>query len=340
MAPRLAKAWTGILTIITTVAERERQPATIVISALGGGLGHCMRGLGLARALSQRGFTVEVLSNGALVEQWQQQHQWPWLTVFSGTLSRGRVQRIIGEKIQQTPCSVFIADVFAAGLGGELTTISWPQNTLRVLLSRRLQRWYADKCRAFASSYDLHIAVGEPDPYDFTHTIHAPPVIYSQGSERLAAQQARAHFGIFDQRPLVVIVASGNTHELLQARNLHRDLATKHRQHHIKLLLPQHRQPRLGQLLTGIDAVISNGGYQTVWECRLSGTPIWARPQHRRYDNQFARLTAREYWRTRSQLAHRLSTLQRRKARSFNWPNGAEYTAEIIIRHLAQNTNS
>jgi hypothetical protein len=82
-------------------------------------------------------------------------------------------------------------------------------------------------------------------------------------------------------------------------------------------------------LMNGIDALVGSGGYNTVYEARSTGTPLFAKPLPRMYDRQSARLHENERFENFEQLLPRIPEC-RPPAVSLNYINGTHSGVDLI----------
>ncbi len=305
-----------------------------LIYALGGGLGHVQRAGALARALEGRGIDCTVLANSALLTPGWRARQ-PWLVDLSGLRDPALLRRRVREAVSAGDHAALVVDTFPRGLLGELADLSGLFAGPRGLIGRELAPVYGQRPMVMAArrNYDLHLLPGEGRADRDVPTLRTEPWLICDADACLPPQLGRARLGCpADGRPVVVLPASGTRTEMLRQRELHGllsrwlgDVA------HLRLLHPARRLPPLLRLLPAVTAVVGAGGYNTVAECRATGTPLLATARPRRYDRQDLRLRPAERWQNPIELHYRLRALLDRARPSFrHYRNGVHPAAAAV----------
>lgn len=277
--------------------------------ALGGGLGHLVRSLGLARAAVARGHQVTLLANSAYA---------PLLPVFVelGSLStfveipasfdRGQVTEFIQRTLRDQAFDVFVVDTFPRGLAGELPEILPTLSAKKVLVHRDLNPRYVEQANLarFVDHYDLLLSPGELGPLaKFAHTHLTAPWLIRDFDELLDQPAAWKQLRIDRiDLPVIAVIAAGFPAETQAMSELAQRLAKSLSDRaNVRLIAlgPLPDTPNCPAIslwptlaaIRGIDLIIGAGGYNTVWEARTTQTPLIAVGRPRMYDRQDVRLS-------------------------------------------------
>jgi len=298
--------------------------------ALGGGLGHGMRALSLARELARTMGGQHIL----LVN-----------SPFAGTL-RAAVDRVevtvrtlrptasaaesgawvLSQRDELQP-DLFVVDTFPRGLGGELAEWlpGWRAG-LKVLVSRVLPESYVRQFQLASFSrdtFDMIFAPGEPSWWNADEAVvtRTGPWLVRHADELLAPEDAAQRLGCARHERCVLVVGSGTRDECREWIDWFRDLLSRWPAAGppLRLALPNEianldglptgvivRHVPLVELLTGAAAVVGNAGYHLVQETRWLGVPGRFLARRRLYDEQGGRLRDDERATSLAGLATRL----------------------------------
>ena len=267
----------------------------LLVYALGGGLGHLQRSLSLCRSAGRRGHQSVILSNSPA-----------WPRVAANLACPGvRVQHLGGNEhavpaaanswLERDDFDALIVDTLPRGIVGELAHRL--PNVPTVFVHRDLTADYASKPGVIAAvqRFDLMLCPGERGPLQHRNAILTAPWVMFDSDELLERSAVRAHFACPADRALCVVCDATDRSEAdglaALAHALRQQLASVV---HVHLATLEDTWP-LQRLHLGIDLLIGSGGYNTVHEARLSGTPLRAIPRQRFYDRQHRRLQAAEW---------------------------------------------
>lgn len=328
----------------------------LLIHALGGGLGHLQRSLALARALSERGAEAVILHSGLLAPDALAERVADFATLItlpSPVALGGREAwraHLRTQLIALSEPGVFAAlviDTFAEGLLGELGPGSppeaqlWPAKRILVRRARRTPE-VPEALRRCALILEPGEAPAAPAP-EGVPVVRTAPWLIAGPDELLPRRSARRVLGLDADPglPLIGVIGSGTGAEIedlaAAAEGLRAALSERAE---VLLLDPRTpeaaaRWPLLG-LLPAFDLVIGAGGYNTVYECRATRTPLLALARRRKHDDQAARLGPRERVRSLAELPARvaleLTRLGSRAERRPAFRHGAGDAAEAVLR--------
>jgi len=309
-----------------------------LIYALGGGLGHLVRGLALARAAVRTGVDVRLLTNSPfaglvpLADELDSES-----VVIDADAERDEVAARVRAELDHRDFDLLVVDTFPRGLAGELAGLDI--GTPRALVHRDLSPTYVEQfdLRAVVRTYDLVLLPGERGPLADDSAVETAPWLIRDADELASPEDARTELGVTDESPLVCVVASGKAEEIAAAEERVRQLA-EHlgNRAHVRFLsvLKIGSCPPfwpLIRLLPGVDLLVGSGGYNTVYEARATGTPLLAIPQQRLYDRQDQRLRAEESI-DAAELNERVAAV-RRKPTTPRFENGV-HAAVRALRSL------
>ncbi len=246
----------------------------IVIYALGGGWGHLTRAISLAGALPP----ALILTNS------------PYAGIISAAMPQLVIEAVVTRqqavrRIEEIAPRILIVDTFPRGLGGELTAFLAKCPARKVLIHRDLApdyiEWAANLPNFVATHYDLILCPGESGPFS------------NLPEARLTSPWlVRPPVPVPNQAP-VVVCAAGNVEELSWYGEVCSFLSTKIEFQCLAAERPA-GCPRGNWIchwpaidfIAGAQVVIGGAGYNTVYECVVTGTPLIARPWPRKYDRQ------------------------------------------------------
>lgn len=299
----------------------------LLISACGAGYGHAQRAWSLDRAAAKKGVAAVVVTTASLPPRWCRRYRRHIDARY--TRSRPRLKSLLQNVISHYHPTHLIVDSFPRGLVGEW--IDGEFNGPRVLIRRPLVPRYdrQEPIRTAIGSYDLVIQPGEQAPTDGARSIWTNPWLSHDATELFSEQKSREILSVDQSSACVVLPRCGTKAEALAQARLALDLRC--RAPDVAWLSPRpHSIPPLLRLLPGISGVVGAGGYHTVHECRATQTPLKARPQARRYDQQRLRLKDVERYRTPPELVAWARTLPA-KAPRITYQNGVHHAVDAIM---------
>ncbi|MCA9666928.1 MAG: hypothetical protein KC503_15120 [Myxococcales bacterium] len=206
---------------------------------------------------------------------------------------------------------VLLVDTFPGGSFGELVA-ALELVPHRVLVRRRVKDSYSqDKSyNALMPLYSELIVPGEagrPAIVDAQERgRHVAPILIREREELLPREQARAALGIEDERRAVYVTLGGGGYDSTSSMLLALVDALVPRGWHVVVgagplyVGPERRGPHITwlerytpvELLAGVDAAVSAGGYNAFHELMFAGVPTVFLPQPRIADDQRARVEA------------------------------------------------
>ncbi len=284
----------------------------LCLYALGGGLGHLVRSLALARAAVARGHHVMLLANTEYSQRLPVREELGPRGTFCeipAEFDRDQVTDFVQQTLRDQRCDVLVVDTFPRGLAGELPDVLPKLSAKKVLVHRDLNPRYvehADLAR-FVDQYDLLLAPGELGPLaDHDRTRQTAPWLIRDFDELLDQPTAWQRLQVDStELPVIAVIAAGFSAETLAmqelTQRLTRSLFRRAIVRLISLTPPAESSdchtvalwPTL-EAIRGIDLLIGAGGYNTVWEARSTQTPLIAIGRERLYDRQSIRLSSEE----------------------------------------------
>lgn len=331
-------------------------PQHWLIYALGGGLGHVTRATALARAANQAGVACTLVANSALL---------PLISIerelgagsqvvaldphIDPTVVAARLENLL---INNKP-SRLIVDTFPRGLGGELVKLLPSVTCPTVLIHRDLNPQYVQRYQLdefVAEHFDLVIVPGEEPTLTPTERFcDVPPFFIHDADELLSGTAAReiligTHISHSDA-PLVLILATGHREEIIEMHTIAAALAASCSRSAIirlaTLIEPTTAETRsicvrqwpMLPLLSGVDLIISSGGYNSVNEARAVGVPLIGIARQRLYDRQARRLGIAATTAHLDELIAHVRVLSRRTNNTQpSFQNGAHASVQAIQR--------
>ncbi len=225
---------------------------------------------------------------------------------------------------------VLIIDTLPRGLLGEL--VARKRRTATVLVHRDLKPEYADRANVQVAvrDYDLVLCPGERGPCNHPRLIETKPWVLFDAADLLAREAARSRLGYEGDRHLVVVCDATDPMEAAGLQRIAGDIrrAFPNAVHVLQASL-ESTWP-LMRLHRGIDLIVGAGGYNTVHEARLTGTPLRAIPRARLYDRQARRLRPSEL------LDDTDLPLVVARPATVAFTNGAHFAVECIEACVAQ----
>ena len=321
-----------------------------LVYALGGGLGHLTRGLALARAAGRQGIRVTLLTNSPFASALpvrDELHRDDHLIIIPAESDLQDAKRQVRDVIRNSTAQLLIVDTFPRGLGGELADLLPTLSTPSALIHRDLNPRYVEsfELSRSAAMYDLLLSPGETGPLKSARTHCTLPWLIRDADELLAIGSARRQLGLrdHDARPVALISGCGRAAEIQElagwASWLARELEDRV---HIRFCSPASSSSAdlniwpLLPLLTGVDILIGAGGYNTVNEARVTGTPLVALARPRMYDRQLVRLAPHETFTLRDELPDRILSLSAssdpvRRQSPPAYSNGAHQAVKALL---------
>ena len=247
----------------------------ILIYALGGGMGHTARAMAIA-AQAPPDVKVRVLTSSDSQAQTTQD-----------------IHKLLGGL---KPQDTLIVDVYPRGLNGELTMLL-PRLACRKILVQR----YLDE-RAYTASFPnpVNLKTFAEDNYDVVFRIEACVNVYANTIETAPWICIPPGLVAPTEPTGVLVVAAGNENEAQWYDDVcgHlNEMGVDYR------CLSQQRLPKCPPdrhvndfpgitHIQGAACCLGSGGYNTVYECLATGTPLIAKCWPRKFDNQHWRCGA------------------------------------------------
>lgn len=299
--------------------------------ALGGGLGHAMRTLSLARKNAEFGGTHTVICNSPfstyVQKQFDRESDRIKLICLSPQMTPSESAVKIDEIFQQVVPEVIVVDTFPRGLGGELVEILSSTELMKILVCRTLPPRYVSDMglvEFVGRCFDAVLLPGEESQFsaDLKQVFEKDKValcdrfLIRSRHEMPSREQACAAISTVPESPTVLFVGNGNLSECQQAIDEFNRIRNGIQQSELnseiqfRISIPsdygadsvdpstsgfaQWRMPEnllLFEALPAIDFVIGSAGYNLFWETSSLLIPAILRPQDRKYDSQSARLS-------------------------------------------------
>jgi hypothetical protein len=275
------------------------------VYALGGGLGHLTRALALARVAVRRGHSVELVTNSPFAAGLNVET----LLGSGGTVhrldaawDRRAVAAAVASLLADARPEVLVVDTFPRGLGGELASLLPSVRARKVLVHRDLNPAYVARFELglAVDGFDLLLVPGEPAPFSgHPRAVLTAPWVLLEPAELMTRSAARRALGAEgESRPLVVVSGCGRAEEVEESRSIAARLAASLGDGAlVRCVVPLPEGEGIWPLLSvlpGVDVLVGAGGYNTVQEARVTGTPLVALARPRLYDRQALRLRPSE----------------------------------------------
>ncbi len=332
-----------------------------LIYALGGGLGHVTRATGLIRSANQAGVTCTLMVNSPLlplVPLADELGSSNTLMALDHRLDGPAVGRCVHELLQAIQPTRFVVDTFPRGLGGELAEVASEIRCPSVLIHRDLNPQYVQEFRLneyVSKHFDLVLVPGEQATLQtIVPTIETTHWLIRDAQELLSPSQARlallsqssvSSAMTHSERPLVLVMATGQPHEIREMHELAEHLMAAVGDC-VELRVGSLVEPQslfvrrcwlptspLLPLLPGVDLLIGAGGYNTIAEARAVGVPLIGFARQRLYDRQARRLHSDECLANVDDLVDRVRSARRRDAaRSVQFVNGTHSATDAIMK--------
>lgn len=337
-----------------------------LIYALGGGMGHFTRACGLARMAARRGHRVTVMTNSAFAPDVPLEEvlgPGAFVHRIHPDLSKSAVRETVECVLDGVRPEVLVVDTFPRGLVGELAPMLPSLRMAKVLVHRDLNPTYVAKFNIAEAveDFDLLLVPGEDAPFaEHPRAVRTAPWLLLEQEEWLSRARARERLGITaeDMRPLVAVMGSGNELEVREAGDIAARLQSELGERAaVRWLAPPgpwfatkakaSRNTVRGAprplcvwpalaVMQGVDVLVGAGGYNTVQEARVTGTPLVALARARRYDRQAVRLRPEELARTDAELVERAVARvgPRPEQTASGYTSGARDAVALIERTL------
>lgn len=275
---------------------------TLLLYALGGGLGHLTRAVALGRRALARGHRVGALINTRYAPLVPYRRELPGADIveLSSALDGPAAGLCFDELYARLRPDAVLIDTFARGLGGELAERLPGLAANKILTHRAVAEKYVQKAslRTFAGHYERILVPGEPAALaDLPHAVTTAPWLIRDSDELLDYTRARSALAAPVGAPVVMVVGSGTDPEIEEARTIARTLRERLGERAcVRFVAPGEPNAPwpLLPLLSAVDVVVGSGGYNLVHECRATGTPLVAIARPRLYDRQHLRLRGHE----------------------------------------------
>ncbi|QSQ12244.1 hypothetical protein [Myxococcus landrumensis] len=337
-----------------------------LIYALGGGMGHFTRACGLARMAARRGHRVTVMTNSAFAPDVPLEEvlgPGAFVHRINPELSKSAVRETVECVLEGVRPEVLVVDTFPRGLVGELAPMLPGLRMAKVLVHRDLNPAYVAKFNIAEAveDFDLLLVPGEDAPFaQHPRALRTAPWLLLEQEEWLSRARARERLGVSpeDTRPLVAVMGSGNELEVREAGDIAARLQSElGARAPVRWLAPpgpwfdakgkSSRNTVRGApqplcvwpalaVMPGVDVLVGAGGYNTVQEARVTGTPLVALARARRYDRQAVRLRPEELARTGAELVERAvaRVMPRPEQTASGYTSGARDAVALIERTL------
>ena len=338
-----------------------------IIYALGGGAGHWTRAISLARQAARHRIATRILTNSPsrflrALEAEKNRENFTCLIPLDPKIEIVRIPSTYDREQVSVICQrelaacdmqdVLIVDSFPCGIAGELRETLQDLSAHKVFIHRDLNpeyiRW--GQLEDFVCQYNLVISPGEAGPLDHLVRARSNPWLVCDANESAPRAIARRMFGVAENShiPLIVVSGCGTSDESLEmarfALRLHSEFGTSC---HVRMTSLDEAAVReagdigvslwpLLAVLPGVDLIVGAGGYHTVYESRVTQTPLFGIPQTRLYDRQSRRLLATERAANHDDLTKKIAgfVLQFRVSKAEMpqpYANGASEAFEIIV---------
>ena len=315
-----------------------------MVYALGGGLGHFQRSLSLARAATQFGHQIHIISNSRFLDfiPWKKEIENSGIKVTVIPYNIDRIKTIcrVRETLMNDNYDRLIVDIFPRGIAGELPELMEDLKIPKILVSRFLNPVYVKKfnLQNEIKRYRLIISIEKIAPFiDTRFSKMTEPWLLFNDNELYSREKARIHFGLSpkNDNPLIMVCGTGNKEELNFFSGLADELNHKLKNSKVLFNTPLNHPGQKNiwpflKFINGVDVVIGTGGYNLVHESRLTETQLFAFPQKRLYDNQFLRLTPYECCKGLEELIYKIEKTRFKKVKRSAYENGAVSAMKMI----------
>jgi hypothetical protein len=270
-----------------------------IFYAPGVGIGHFNRSMSLARIAALHGINVCILTDSPLIAELSLEIPANITVRMLWEMPKRQFYQYTALKIEESSADVVIIDAFPFGLGKELENIIPSVTGFKVFIHRlctpsKLPRDTFE----YLYNYDQIIVPGERAPME-----HHPKAVKTDSwlslpeNEMLSREEAK-RFLEAKREVVILVIGCGSFEEVEQMKIIAESLklATEDRAHVIfaspssSMNIDSIAIWPLLKLYNGIDLVVGQGGYNTVNECRATGTPLLAFERERGYDIQKERL--------------------------------------------------
>jgi hypothetical protein len=257
----------------------------VALYAMGGGHGHVMRALAIARALPPH---VERL---LLVPERLQSTVSRYQPCASPpSTEREPLAAWCADVLAEMKPQVLVVDVFPRGVLGEL----WPAlphlAPHRLLVTRRVDaRYYAAAGVHEALPHYDRILCTEAQSFGQRHEQRVPPVVLCEREDMLEPEAAREALGLTG--PVAPLMGIGNGDAGFEA-DLETALAACGRPYVMFGWTRGRHEFPAARYFRGAACAVSAAGYQSGWELMHAGTPAVLLAQQRKLDDQLWRAGA------------------------------------------------
>lgn len=315
--------------------------------ALGGGLGHLTRALGIARQFRKRRPEPFVILTNCRVPLAE-----PGIFLHLEA-NPEPAPEALGELVQclvrALQSAVLAVDAFPAGILGELPPVLPGLPCRRATLVRRLQeRWVRqwalpDLLPLYDTLIEAEPGFTLPEVPSTVRRVQVPPILVRDAGELLCREAARAAWGHAGAGPLICSVVTGTRPADQGLLGVCRRVAARLGvAEGLRLVTPYPGGEPAGEYrfhfpllewLPGADLVIGPCGYNLCYETAALGLPAVFVPQPRLYDDQFARAAPRRLARSPEELEQQVREVLEAGSRgpaANTFENGAGAAAQAL----------
>lgn len=249
--------------------------------------------MALGRAAAARGHTSVILSNSPVWPRVEGLLQIPGVRVEHLEGGESLVAEV-DRWLSGGDFDVLIVDTLPRGLLGEVVVRD--RRAATVFVHRDLTPEYAGRANVQLAvrDYDLVLCPGERGSFEHPHLNETEPWVLFDEEDLLDRESARSRLGYEGDRHLVVVCDATDPSEASGLQRIADDILRAYPDDvHVLQATLEATWP-LMRLHRGIDLIVGAGGYNTVFEARLTATPLRAIPRARLYDRQERRLRPSE----------------------------------------------
>lgn len=267
--------------------------------APGIGMGHFNRSMSLARIAALNGIDVCILTNCPLISKLSLEIPDNITVRMLWKMHKTVFYKYGAFQVKESNADVVIIDVFPFGARKELEFIIPNSNAFKVFIHRLCDTSkLPENTFEYLHNYNQIIIPGESAPME-----HHPKAVKTANwlsiskNEMLPREEARQFLGT-KNKVTILVIGCGSFEETEQMKIIAENIKTTIQdQAHVVFASPSPSNnvhsitvwPLL-KLYNGVDLVIGQGGYNTVSECRATGTPLLAFERKRGHDIQKERL--------------------------------------------------
>ncbi len=328
--------------------------------ALGGGLGHVVRAVSVARQVSRQAATgtrgpirQRILVNTPFQRSARQlvaDLPGAELVSLCSHSSPDDARRFVRQQLSSSEPACLVVDTFPRGLGGEWPAVFAHWDCVpRVLISRQLPTDYVERFDLFAfvcRHYDRVLVPGESSPFErLPNAVRLDPFLIRSANERLAVGEMRRLLRLKGEPTCVLFVGTGTPEECRATADLARCvLATWSSElPPIRLAWPidvpipfpadwiVHTLPLI-DVLPLVGVVVGNAGYNLAHEAQALRVPAVLIARQRLYDDQSLRASLQDGNTDLTAIRELiLEQLTAPRAPETAWSNGAESAAQRVL---------